>query len=338
MLPSAKFVVAYTIGALVLALWLKSESISKNKKPLPSLRVNPSETYTENFYPNGKYLEFPMGTMRYWLFGNPNGKRVVMVHGISTGSPTYDKLARYMADAGHNVLVFDLWGRGYSDAPPTYYDESLYTTQLALLLQKVGWDSDVDVVGVSLGGAIATSFTAFYPEIVNRLILIAPAGLMQADSDIPLYGRIFRLPIVNKIVIHPYLKPVAMWGITQFYKAARPKALGPNKNPESIRIADAAFSQFHKHSGFFHAFLSTVIDYPLFDLHERYERVGQRDINRKILVIWGTDDVTVPFRHSQLLKKLIPQSKLSVYEDAAHDVLISRYPQVNLEIKEFLAE
>ena len=140
-------------------------------------------------------------------------------------------------------------------------------------------------------GAIATSFTAFYPEIVNKLILIAPAGLMQADSDIPLYGRIFRLPIVNKIVIHPYLKPVAMWGITRFYNAARPKALGPNKNPESIRIADAAFSQFHKHSGFFHAFLSTIIDYPLFDLHERYERVGQRDTNREILVIWGTADV-----------------------------------------------
>ncbi|KAI9494894.1 Alpha/Beta hydrolase protein [Zychaea mexicana] len=332
-LTTAKYIIAYTIAGLVVALWFRTDS--KARKPLPSLRVNPSDSYIADFYPNGNYLELPMGTMRYWLFGNPSGKRVVMIHGISTGSPSYDKLARYMADAGHHVLVFDLWGRGYSDAPATYYDEGLYTSQLALLLQKVGWHSDVDVVGVSLGGAIATSFTAFYPEVVNRLILIAPAGLMQADSDVPLYGKIFRLPVISKLVLNPILKPVATWGITQFYNTARP--VGKKKNEDSTRIAEAAFSQFQKHSGFFTAFLSTVMDYPLFDLHNRYKTVGQRDTNRKVLLIWGTADRTVPFRHAKLLTSLIPQTKLSVYDDEAHDVLMSRHPEVNAEIKEFLA-
>jgi hypothetical protein len=28
------------------------------------------------------------------------------------------------ADQGHLVLVYDLWGRGYSDVPDTYYDEA----------------------------------------------------------------------------------------------------------------------------------------------------------------------------------------------------------------------
>jgi pimeloyl-ACP methyl ester carboxylesterase len=50
-------------------------------------------------------------------------------------------------------LVYDLLGRGYSQAPPTSYNEALYTSQLAMLLQKVGWDS-TDVIGVSLGGKI----------------------------------------------------------------------------------------------------------------------------------------------------------------------------------------
>ncbi|KAI8145129.1 Alpha/Beta hydrolase protein [Fennellomyces sp. T-0311] len=327
------YLVAYTLLGLVLALWIRSES--GIKKPLPSLRANPSDLYTADFYPNGKYLELPMGTMRYWLLGNPNGKRVVMIHGISTGSPSYDKLARYMADAGHHVLVFDLWGRGYSDAPAAPYDEGLYTTQLALLLQKIGWHSDVDVVGVSLGGAIATSFTAFYPEIVDKLVLICPAGLMQADSDVPYYGKIMKLPLISKMILSPVLKPVAMWGITQFYNAARP--IGKKKNEDSMRIAAAAFSQFHLHSGFFHAFINTVRDYPLFGLHDRYKTVGQRDTDRKVLLIWGTADVTVPFRHSKLLCDLIPQTKLSVYDDEAHDVLMSRHPEVNAEIKEFLS-
>ncbi len=42
-----------------------------------------------------------------------------------------------------------MYGRGYSDAPHTTYDVNLYTTQLALLLQYVGW-SKADIVGVSM--------------------------------------------------------------------------------------------------------------------------------------------------------------------------------------------
>lgn len=55
------------------------------------------------------------------------------------------------ADNGHHVLVYDLWGRGYSQAPAANYDDSLYTSQLAMLLQKVGWEK-TNVIGVSLGG------------------------------------------------------------------------------------------------------------------------------------------------------------------------------------------
>jgi hypothetical protein len=32
--------------------------------------------------------------MRYWLFGNPDGERVVLVHGISIPCPIYTKLAQ----------------------------------------------------------------------------------------------------------------------------------------------------------------------------------------------------------------------------------------------------
>ena len=107
MVADTKFVVAYTLLGLVIALWIRSETIVR--KPLPSLRVNPSDLYTEDFFPNGRYLELPMGTMRYWLLGDPAGKRVVMIHGISTGSPSYDKLARYMV----NIC----------DAIGTYFDD-----------------------------------------------------------------------------------------------------------------------------------------------------------------------------------------------------------------------
>jgi pimeloyl-ACP methyl ester carboxylesterase len=47
--------------------------------------------------------------------------------------------------------ALDLYGRGYSDAPQTTYDTTLYVTQLALLMQHVKWEK-AHVVGVSMVG------------------------------------------------------------------------------------------------------------------------------------------------------------------------------------------
>lgn len=61
---------------------------------LGSLSKDTFDLYPPDFYPNGTDLELPLGTMRYWKFGNEGGNRVVLVHGITTGSSCYDRLAR----------------------------------------------------------------------------------------------------------------------------------------------------------------------------------------------------------------------------------------------------
>ena len=92
--------------------------------------------------------------------------QVVLIHGLSVPSIIWKDVAPQLAKSGYRVLLYgacridsaplhsltpriDLYGRGYSDAPHTTYDASLYSTQLALLLQYVGW-SKVNVVGVSM--------------------------------------------------------------------------------------------------------------------------------------------------------------------------------------------
>ncbi|KAL7285274.1 hypothetical protein ACG7TL_000368 [Trametes sanguinea] len=84
-----------------------------------------------------------------------------------------------MAQNGFRVLVYDLYGKGYSEAPHTTYDWSLFVTQLALLLQYVYWD-ETHVVGFSMGGGIAAAFTAALPHLVSgKVVLIASAGLLE---------------------------------------------------------------------------------------------------------------------------------------------------------------
>jgi pimeloyl-ACP methyl ester carboxylesterase len=160
---------------------------------------------------------------------------------------------------------------------------------LANLLQKVGWEK-ANVVGLSLGGGIVTSFTAFYPEMVKRLVLLAPAGLMGPD-DVPLYGKIAKLPIIRNIIVHPYFKPVAQAAIEKFARDAKTTSISSGQeNDITVTVGNIAVYQFKHHPGIFRAFLGTVVNYPLGGLNKRYEQVGTQP-ERPVLLVWGDKDI-----------------------------------------------
>lgn len=98
-----------------------------------------------------------------------------MIHGLTFPSVVWKLITPQLAKEGMRILVYgkfpflfllayaqanlnaflisntflDLYGRGYSDAPPTTYDAELYTTQLALLMQHVKWER-AHIVGFSM--------------------------------------------------------------------------------------------------------------------------------------------------------------------------------------------
>jgi pimeloyl-ACP methyl ester carboxylesterase len=105
--------------------------------------------------------------------------QVILIHGLSVPSLIYHRLVPYLTSANHRVLLYDLYGRGYSDAPQTTYDAPLYAIQLALLMQHVRWDS-ARLVGLSMGGSIVAYFTSTFPWLVeNRVALLASTGLVE---------------------------------------------------------------------------------------------------------------------------------------------------------------
>ena len=52
-------------------------------------------------------------------------------------------------DLSMTERLADTYGRGYSEAPKIQHEANVYTFQLALLLQYIGWDK-VNVVGFSM--------------------------------------------------------------------------------------------------------------------------------------------------------------------------------------------
>jgi len=126
---------------------------------------------------------------------------VLFLHGISTACHTLHPLATALAARGCRVLLFDLFGRGFSDGVGDLpHDARLYTTQalLALASSPLSWTGDdaCDVVGYSMGGGVAVHLAAALPRMVRSLVLLAPAGLIRPES----FGRLTRFVFAGGLV------------------------------------------------------------------------------------------------------------------------------------------
>jgi 3-oxoadipate enol-lactonase len=98
----------------------------------------------------------------------------VFVHGLGYDSLAsfYLTLAAPVAEAGIDVLTYDLRAHVRTERPTTGYTLDDFVTDLASLLDGLGVDRPVHLVGNSFGGTIAFSFAARFPHRVRSLVSI----------------------------------------------------------------------------------------------------------------------------------------------------------------------
>ncbi len=99
---------------------------------------------------------------------------VVFIHGLGMDnlSSFYFTLANPLANAGAEVILYDLRGHGLSERPRTGYQVGDSVTDLAALLDALGVAGPVHLVGNSYGGTIALGFAVAHPERVESMVLI----------------------------------------------------------------------------------------------------------------------------------------------------------------------
>ncbi|EIM88616.1 alpha/beta-hydrolase [Stereum hirsutum FP-91666 SS1] len=289
----------------------------------PSLASLPKDhkswqIYDEDFYANGSYVLLPYGRVRFWILGPESGQKVILINGLSIPAIIWKDVAPALVSNGFNVLLYDLYGRGYSDAPLTTYDAALYATQLALLMQHIQWDKAA-IAGVSMGGGIAAAFSAYFPDLVDdKVALVASAGLVEAE-DMSRTARFMSSPLVQTVTSSiPFRYTIQQ--LTRNATFADPII-------ELVSIQSAHLPGYNA------ALASSLRDGPIRGLSSAYKQLGASE--HPVLLIWGTADNTVPYKYAARVQSLVPQAELITIEDGGHDLTISHPDTITSEFVRF---
>ncbi|HZD15061.1 MAG TPA: alpha/beta fold hydrolase, partial [Pseudonocardiaceae bacterium] len=99
---------------------------------------------------------------------------VVLIHGLGMDnlSSFYFTLANPLANAGADVILYDLRGHGLTERPRTGYRVDDSVADLAALLDALDVEGPVHLVGNSYGGTVALGFAVAHPDQVASLVLV----------------------------------------------------------------------------------------------------------------------------------------------------------------------
>lgn len=110
--------------------------------------------------------------------GNP----IVLLHGIFADGTQWQKIAKLLKK-DYRVIVVDVLGHGRSPRPANAtYGPDEHATALRNALEKIHATENLTVVGYSMGGAVALSYCAKYPEGIDQLYLISTPFYLKPDQ------------------------------------------------------------------------------------------------------------------------------------------------------------
>ena len=216
---------------------------------------------------------------------------------------------------GVEVVVFDVPGVGGSPAPTLPYRFTSLAWLADKLMKRLGYATQVDVLGVSWGGALAQQFAHQFSSRCRRLILASTsAGAIMVPGKLSVLSQL----IVPRRYTDPeYLQKVG----GELYGGAY------RRNPRLLQ----------EHSRHIRPPRGRGYFYQLFAAWGWTSLPWLGSLRQPTLVMHGNDDPIVPLINAKILAARIPNAKLYVIDDG-HLFLVARAQEVAPVVKSFLAQ
>ncbi|MFO1256689.1 MAG: alpha/beta fold hydrolase [Sphingomonadaceae bacterium] len=243
-----------------------------------------------------------------WRWDQPSDHLpILFFNGIGANIEAVAPLAEALTD--RPFIMFDMPGVGGSPEPLVPYTPFTMSWTARELLNRFGVEQ-VDVMGVSWGGAMAQHFTLQHGDRVRRLVLAATtAGMFMVPGN--------------------------------------PAALTKMINPR--RYVDAAFMEEHfrtlyggltggkqEHIGRLTPPTPRGYMYQLLCMMGWTSAPALPFLRKEVLIMMGEDDQIVPLTNGKILEALIPNSRLEIFEQGGHLFMLTHREQTISSLHGFL--
>lgn len=231
---------------------------------------------------------------------------ILLVHGIGdNASRDWTKQLNSLREH-YRVVAVDLPGFGHSGQGDKRYTPERYVALLDFIVGHYQL-SRFDLVGHSMGGAIALLYAAQHPHRVRRLVLVDVAG------------------ILHRIALGKFVIASSLYGDSKETDKAESyivKVIEKFENLFSWFRDDIAEQDEKARAGI------ELVDYDF--------SMPLEQLVTPTLLIWGSDDRIAPLRTAQVLKYRIRNVNLEVIDGAGHVPMRERSDKFNSLLMSFL--
>jgi pimeloyl-ACP methyl ester carboxylesterase len=251
------------------------------------------------------------------------GDPILFIHGIAGCWRNWLENLPYFGRT-HRAIAIDLPGFGTSPMPSWEISMANYGRLIHDFCERLGIDRVAALVGNSMGGFIATEAVIEEPERFDRLVLISAAGISFAEwqgRSFDASRRIFKaaIPFLSgnrrAYWTRPRGRMLAFGRIFRNPNKLRPELLAEQADPglQAPGFSDA---------------LASIFGY---DTRERLP-----EIEIPTMVVWGLNDQIVPVEAALAYHRLIPRSRLEIFERTGHLPMLERPRRFNPLLEGFI--
>ena len=255
------------------------------------------------------------GTRIVYLEGG-SGAPLVLVHGFGADKDNFTRVARWLTPH-YRVIAPDLVGFGESaHRTDVDYRYAAQAERLHAFVQALGLQR-IDLGGNSMGGAIAMSYAAQYPQEVASLWLIDCAGIAEAPPS-----------ELAKTIAATGANPLMITQESDFPAFIKFVMSDPPYIPGSVmdvlareRIANQALER--------QVFQQIATD---------SVSAAVAGLKTPTLVVWGDEDRALSVGTVPVLQKLLPNAQAIVMPHVGHAPMIERPEESAADYVRFRAQ
>jgi pimeloyl-ACP methyl ester carboxylesterase len=248
------------------------------------------------------------------------GPPVVLLHGFASSAYTWSEVLPELA-RDHDVIALDFPGHGGSEVRPQLTADD-WVRAAGALVDGLGLGR-FDLVGHSLGGAVACVTTSMRPQQVRRLVLIDAAGFNLAPADRPAILRVLAKVPPRVFELLPLRRPAIALGLRQVFH-------------DDSRLTRERVDEYVA------PLLRPGASAGIRSLLGSRDSLGVpalvAGIRHPTIVLWGRHDSWIDVSQADRFVSAIPGARKVVLDDCGHMPQEERPERVSSLVREFLTQ